>query len=123
LARLENQRPTGVALKMRYLGVVAIAILLSLFSNRFWAQAKPGKWGSNRSGSEIDGLFPISAEMCQQAPSMVGMAQDGAACMAFMPAWTYDASKNACSEFVFGGCGGNSNQFSSRDECEKACKD
>nr|XP_016944899.1 male accessory gland serine protease inhibitor [Drosophila suzukii] len=88
---------------MKYLGVVAIAILLSLSSNRFWVQAKP--------------------EMCQQAPSMVGMAQDGAACMAFMPAWTYDASKNACSEFVFGGCGGNSNQFSSRDECEKACKD
>ncbi|XP_037709951.1 male accessory gland serine protease inhibitor [Drosophila subpulchrella] len=88
---------------MKYLGVVAIAILLSLSSNRFWVQAKP--------------------EMCQQAPSMVGMAQDGAACMAFMPAWTYDAAKNACSEFVFGGCGGNSNQFSSRDECEKACKD
>jgi len=54
---------------------------------------------------------------------MVGMAQDGAACMAFMPAWTYDASKNACTEFIFGGCGGNSNQFSTKSECEKACKD
>ncbi|KAH8353540.1 hypothetical protein KR084_011717 [Drosophila pseudotakahashii] len=88
---------------MKYLGVVAIVILLSLSNHSFWVQAKP--------------------EMCEQTPSKVGMAQDGAACMAYMPAWTYDASKNACSEFIFGGCGGNSNQFTSRDECERACKD
>ncbi|KAH8413134.1 hypothetical protein KR009_008198 [Drosophila setifemur] len=88
---------------MKYLGIVAIAMLLILMSNRCWVQAKP--------------------EMCSQQPSMAGMAQDSAACMAYMPAWTYDASKNSCSEFVFGGCGGNSNQFSSKNECEKACKD
>lgn len=68
-------------------------------------------------------MIPDRVEMCQQPSSMVGMAQDGAACMAFMPAWTYDASKNACTEFIFGGCGGNSNQFSTKSECEKACKD
>ncbi|XP_033174100.1 male accessory gland serine protease inhibitor [Drosophila mauritiana] len=88
---------------MKYIGFVAIAFLLSLSSSCFWVHAKP--------------------EMCQQPSSMVGMAQDGAACMAFMPAWTYDASKNACTEFIFGGCGGNSNQFSTKTECEKACKD
>ncbi|XP_017047640.1 male accessory gland serine protease inhibitor [Drosophila ficusphila] len=84
----------------QYLGV---ALLLSLCGSAPGVLAKP--------------------ESCRQPHSMVGMPQDGAACMAFMPAWTYDASKNACSEFVFGGCGGNANQFSSRDECERACKD
>ncbi|KAH8411992.1 hypothetical protein KR222_005372 [Zaprionus bogoriensis] len=60
---------------------------------------------------------------CSEQHSMTGMPQDGAACMAFMPSWSYDAKQNACVEFVFGGCGGNSNQFGSRSECEKACKD
>ncbi|KAH8283175.1 hypothetical protein KR054_012637, partial [Drosophila jambulina] len=65
----------------------------------------------------------IPPEMCSQRPAMAGMEQDTASCMAFMPAWTYDPAKNACSEFIYGGCGGNSNQFSSKSECEKACKD
>ncbi|XP_034473705.1 male accessory gland serine protease inhibitor isoform X2 [Drosophila innubila] len=54
---------------------------------------------------------------------MAGMPQDSAACMAFMPSWSYNAAKNTCVEFIYGGCGGNQNQFGSRDECEKACKD
>ncbi|KAH8262181.1 hypothetical protein KR038_008097, partial [Drosophila bunnanda] len=66
---------------------------------------------------------PPPLEMCSQRSAMAGMEQDTASCMAFMPAWTYDATKNACSEFIYGGCGGNSNQFSSQTECEKACKD
>ncbi|KAH8233873.1 hypothetical protein KR032_000822, partial [Drosophila birchii] len=66
---------------------------------------------------------PSSPEMCSQKPAMAGMEQDTASCMALMPAWTYDVTKNACSEFIYGGCGGNSNQFSSQIECEKACKD
>ncbi|XP_017097909.2 male accessory gland serine protease inhibitor [Drosophila bipectinata] len=88
---------------MKFLGVAVITIMLSLLGTRLLVQAKP--------------------EMCNQQPSMDGMPQDSAACMAFMPTWTYDASKNSCSEFIYGGCGGNSNQFSSKNECEKACKD
>ncbi|XP_001356687.1 male accessory gland serine protease inhibitor [Drosophila pseudoobscura] len=89
---------------MKYLGIAVIGLLIgSLTSGGLLVEAKP--------------------EMCTQPHSKDGMAQDGAACMAFMPAWTYDAKKNACSEFVFGGCGGNANQFSSQVECEKACKD
>ncbi|XP_062135729.1 male accessory gland serine protease inhibitor [Drosophila sulfurigaster albostrigata] len=86
-------------MKYVYLLLVAIGVTLSLVS----VQAKPAK--------------------CTQETSMKGMPQDGAACMAFMPSWSYDAAKNACVEFIFGGCGGNDNQFGSRDECEKACKD
>ncbi|XP_039502712.1 male accessory gland serine protease inhibitor [Drosophila santomea] len=97
------QSSTGVLFKMKYIAFVAIAILLSLSRSRCWVDAKP--------------------EMCQQPSAMAGMAQDGAACLAYMPVWTYDASKNACTEFMFGGCGGNSNQFSNQRECEKACKD
>ncbi|ALC38855.1 CG3513, partial [Drosophila busckii] len=62
-------------------------------------------------------------DMCNQQAAMDGMPQDGAACMAFMPSWTYDAKQNACVKFLFGGCGGNNNQFGSQQECETACKD
>ncbi|XP_068151736.1 male accessory gland serine protease inhibitor [Drosophila tropicalis] len=90
---------------MKYLWLAAaLGLLISLSHNRLLVQAsKP--------------------EMCNQQHSMAGMAQDGAACMAFMPAWSYDPTKNACVDFIFGGCGGNSNQFKSQEECEKACKD
>ncbi|XP_030556926.1 kunitz-type serine protease inhibitor PIVL [Drosophila novamexicana] len=86
-------------MKYEYLLPTAIGLLLCLAS----VHAKP--------------------EMCNEQHSMSGMAQDGAACMAYMPSWTYDAAKNACVEFVFGGCGGNKNQFGSKGECETACKD
>ncbi|XP_034473704.1 male accessory gland serine protease inhibitor isoform X1 [Drosophila innubila] len=83
----------------KYLLFVAIGLLMCLSSS----QAKPAK--------------------CSEKHSMAGMPQDSAACMAFMPSWSYNAAKNTCVEFIYGGCGGNQNQFGSRDECEKACKD
>ncbi|XP_023174676.1 male accessory gland serine protease inhibitor [Drosophila hydei] len=69
------------------------------------------------------GTTNAKPDLCSEQHSKAGMEQDGAACMAYMPSWTYDSSKNACIEFVFGGCGGNKNQFGSQSECEKACKD
>ncbi|XP_030383872.1 male accessory gland serine protease inhibitor [Scaptodrosophila lebanonensis] len=69
------------------------------------------------------GCILAKSEECGLQHSMAGMAQDGAACMAYMPTWTYDSSKNACIEFIYGGCGGNKNQFGSKIECEQSCKD
>ncbi|KAH8350527.1 hypothetical protein KR067_006182 [Drosophila pandora] len=106
---------------MKFMSVAVFTIILSLLGPRFSVEAKPGE--SICSNIKYFLLNTVTSEMCNQQPSMDGMPQDSAACMAFMPTWTYDASKNACSEFIFGGCGGNSNQFSSKNECEKACKD
>ncbi|EDW04600.1 male accessory gland serine protease inhibitor [Drosophila grimshawi] len=67
-------------------------------------------------------MVQAKSGMCNEEHSKNGMPDDGAACMAYMPRWTYDAAKNACLEFIYGGCGGNNNRFSSQDECEKTCK-
>ncbi|GFY66766.1 hypothetical protein TNIN_444381 [Trichonephila inaurata madagascariensis] len=36
--------------------------------------------------------------------------------------WFYDKENYACRMFVYGGCGGNGNNFETQDECEKICQ-
>ncbi|EYC41730.1 hypothetical protein Y032_0558g3411 [Ancylostoma ceylanicum] len=33
----------------------------------------------------------------------------------------YDKEKKRCRRFIYGGCGGNENNFQTRRECKKAC--
>lgn len=35
--------------------------------------------------------------------------------------YTYDKSSKLCTQFYYGGCGGNGNRFESLDECEATC--
>ena len=48
---------------------------------------------------------------------------DDIACKAYLASYSYDAAINECTFFVYGGCGGNENQFDSYDECEETCKE
>lgn len=43
-------------------------------------------------------------------------------CRALIPRWSYDPVAKDCKEFKFGGCDGNSNNFSSRKQCMEVCK-
>lgn len=40
----------------------------------------------------------------------------------FQNRWYYNSEKNACMAFKFTGCGGNTNNFKSRKDCEFRCK-
>ena len=42
-------------------------------------------------------------------------------CDAAIPRWWYDSSRGTCVAFLYGGCGGNENNFESRAACEAAC--
>uniref|UniRef100_A0A5S6QAN2 BPTI/Kunitz inhibitor domain-containing protein n=1 Tax=Trichuris muris TaxID=70415 RepID=A0A5S6QAN2_TRIMR len=46
---------------------------------------------------------------------------DTGPCRASVNRWYFDASTGQCKQFVWGGCGGNSNNFLSREECLSAC--
>uniref|UniRef100_A0A3P9BGQ6 BPTI/Kunitz inhibitor domain-containing protein n=1 Tax=Maylandia zebra TaxID=106582 RepID=A0A3P9BGQ6_9CICH len=44
------------------------------------------------------------------------------ACSDYSLVWYFHARSGECRPFVYGGCGGNQNRFSSRHECEEWCE-
>ncbi len=43
-------------------------------------------------------------------------------CRALVERWFHNKETNSCELFVWGGCGGNDNNFSSKEKCESYCK-
>ncbi|XP_048367986.1 amyloid beta precursor like protein 2 isoform X2 [Sphaerodactylus townsendi] len=43
-------------------------------------------------------------------------------CRAVMPRWYFDTYKRKCIRFIYGGCGGNRNNFESEEYCMAVCK-
>ncbi|XP_048417953.1 amyloid-like protein 2 isoform X2 [Stegostoma tigrinum] len=43
-------------------------------------------------------------------------------CRAMMPRWYFNINKKKCFRFVYGGCGGNRNNFESEEYCMAVCK-
>ncbi|CAL1285821.1 unnamed protein product, partial [Larinioides sclopetarius] len=43
-------------------------------------------------------------------------------CRASFTRYHYDPSRKDCFTFIWGGCGGNGNNFESYDDCMAACK-
>lgn len=42
-------------------------------------------------------------------------------CFAYVPRYFFNSTSNQCTEFVYGGCLGNGNNFKSMSECEETC--
>ena len=65
---------------------------------------------------QVDYLAFMSASPC----AGLGDAQTGM-CRAYFPRYFYNAATNRCESFIYGGCGGNANNFASKAQCESKC--
>ena len=44
-------------------------------------------------------------------------------CKGYIPRFFFNSTSNQCEEFIYGGCGGNENNFYTIDECLKECRE
>lgn len=51
-----------------------------------------------------------------------GLEADAGPCMNAMPRWYYDAKKEQCAQFTYGGCKGNGNNFQTLHSCAQICE-
>ena len=63
----------------------------------------------------IKSLLPsLHSDTCR-LPKVVGP------CRGAFPRWFYNTSSGRCEQFIFGGCGGNANNFNSSASCLRNC--
>nr|XP_054928140.1 thrombin inhibitor hemalin-like [Dermacentor andersoni] len=74
-----------------------------------------------------------AAEICQEQrdcmsgpnsetrPARCYTPPESGNCRAYIPTWYFDPKFSKCRVFVYGGCGGNENQFRSEKECQSLC--
>lgn len=44
-------------------------------------------------------------------------------CRASIPRYYYDVKSKTCEQFTYGGCGGNGNNYLTKEDCEKMCNE
>ena len=67
------------------------------------------------------GLLPLAAGQAFR-PQFCSVPPEGGMCRASLRRWFFNEKTDKCERFVYGGCGGNRNNFASKDECTEACR-
>ncbi|XP_054743742.1 kunitz-type serine protease inhibitor 2 [Anastrepha obliqua] len=59
--------------------------------------------------------------MSAQSTNVCNLPSETGHCRAAKRRYHFDADSNRCRIFIYGGCGGNGNNFRRREDCEAAC--
>ena len=49
------------------------------------------------------------------------MPAETGVCRGFFPRYYFDRTTGTCQKFVYGGCGGNENNFETIEDCQQRC--
>ncbi|XP_026082039.1 kunitz-type protease inhibitor 2 [Carassius auratus] len=71
--------------------------------------------GADQESQNIAEVRSVNTTDHCRLPSAVGN------CRAAFPRFYYDVNNQTCKQFIYGGCGGNNNNFNSQEECEASC--
>lgn len=74
-----------------------------------------GNTFTSRETCEQDCPRRVAQDVCLQ-PALTGE------CHNYTERWYYDALEGHCKQFYYGNCGGNHNNFRSREECQQRCE-
>ncbi len=55
-------------------------------------------------------------------PDLCALPPENGPCRGSFPRWHHDPRSGTCQMFTYGGCGGNANNFETREACERACR-
>ncbi|XP_056613650.1 kunitz-type protease inhibitor 2 [Triplophysa dalaica] len=83
-------------------------------STQFKVYRKIDSAGDVLNQNDDDVRSAFTTDDCR-LPSVVGK------CRAAFPRFYYNVTSQTCQQFVYGGCGGNNNNFETQEACETAC--
>ncbi|XP_041374408.1 uncharacterized protein LOC121387375 [Gigantopelta aegis] len=66
-------------------------------------------------------IQPTRRIQTQTAPQACRLQKDAGQCRAALPRYFYNAYTSKCELFIYGGCGGNLNNFKTADSCFQSC--
>ncbi|VDD78859.1 unnamed protein product [Mesocestoides corti] len=72
-----------------------------------------------QSESKDDSIPESGADVVDTTVCQLPLEQGN--CRASIQRWGFDASRGRCVQFIYGGCGGNANNFESKEACEQRC--
>ncbi|VDM21945.1 unnamed protein product [Hydatigera taeniaeformis] len=71
--------------------------------------------GELEPGTSSDGgISAVDTTLCH-------LPHDPGNCYAHIQRWAFDANSGQCVQFIYGGCGGNANNFETKEACERRC--
>ncbi|CAO2577771.1 WAP four-disulfide core domain protein 6A, partial [Lemmus lemmus] len=61
-------------------------------------------------------------EAGSRGKDICSLPPDAGPCLAYLPRWWYNKETEVCTQFIYGGCQGNPNNFQTEHICRVVCK-